>query len=250
MEAVTVRDVKHVAPINKEVVNDYFENKEHRTKAWVEAGKNLETQQQGSPASRWPLYVVEFKYVSFYFLYHRAGRHDFFFLDDSSITVRVGDLAIVEADRGKDLGRVVRDDIKNAKQLEEFQARNVDMIVDSQFPKEVVPKRLFRLASPSEVSMLSSKMEDESKALSICQSKIRQKKLPMEVVDLEYQWDRRKLTLYFCAERRIDFRELVRDLFKIYKTRYVSFYSLTLVVEFGSIALILPRKLLLFNHLV
>jgi cell fate regulator YaaT (PSP1 superfamily) len=118
----------------------------------------------------------------------RAGRHDFFFLDDSSMSVRVGDLAIVEADRGKDLGRVVRDDILNTKQLEEFQARNVDMIVDSQFPKEVVPKRLFRLASPSEVSMLASKMDDESKALSICQSKIRQKKLPMEVVDLEYQW--------------------------------------------------------------
>ncbi|KAK9708463.1 hypothetical protein K7432_009618 [Basidiobolus ranarum] len=53
----------------------------------------------------------------------------------------------------------------------------------------------------------------------VCQAKVRQKKLPMEVMDAEYQWDRRKLTFYFIAERRIDFRELVRDLFKIYKTR-------------------------------
>ncbi|KAI9312258.1 PSP1 C-terminal conserved region-domain-containing protein [Dichotomocladium elegans] len=41
----------------------------------------------------------------------------------------------------------------------------------------------------------------------------------MDIVDAEYQWDRRKLTFYFVAERRVDFRELVRDLFRIYKTR-------------------------------
>lgn len=41
----------------------------------------------------------------------------------------------------------------------------------------------------------------------------------MDVVDAEYQWDRNKLTFYFIADRRIDFRELVRDLFRIYKTR-------------------------------
>ncbi|KDN39652.1 hypothetical protein RSAG8_08680, partial [Rhizoctonia solani AG-8 WAC10335] len=43
--------------------------------------------------------------------------------------------------------------------------------------------------------------------------------LPMEVIDAEYQWDRRKLTFYYVAERRIDFRELVRELFRLYKTR-------------------------------
>lgn len=76
-------------------------------------------------------------------------------------------------------------------------------------------------------------MQDEVKALQLCQSKVRQKKLPMEVIDAEYQWyaasfafiqsfahkctrcrDRRKLTFYFVAEKRIDFRELVRELFR------------------------------------
>lgn len=75
-------------------------------------------------------------------------------------------------------------------------------------------------------------MQDEVKALQLCQNKVRQKKLPMEVVDAEYQWwdsfffskhpglptfccrDRRKLTFYFIAEKRIDFRELVRELFR------------------------------------
>jgi len=75
-------------------------------------------------------------------------------------------------------------------------------------------------------------MQDEVKALQLCQNKVRQKKLPMDVVDAEYQWcvlflceyhyllihfslrDRRKLTFYFVAEKRIDFRELVRELFR------------------------------------
>ena len=75
-------------------------------------------------------------------------------------------------------------------------------------------------------------MQDEVKALQLCQSKVRAKKLPMEVVDAEYQWcgissyglcaallteyrrDRRKLTFYFVADKRIDFRELVRELFR------------------------------------
>ena len=59
-----------------------------------------------------------------------------------------------------------------------------------------------------------TKRQDEDKALSLCQMKVKQRKLPMEVIDAEYQWDRRKLTFYFIAEKRIDFRELVRELFR------------------------------------
>jgi cell fate regulator YaaT (PSP1 superfamily) len=43
--------------------------------------------------------------------------------------------------------------------------------------------------------------------------------LPMEVCDAEWQWDRRKLTFYYTADTRVDFRELVRELFRVYKTR-------------------------------
>ena len=67
--------------------------------------------------------------------------------------------------------------------------------------------------------MLLEKARDEAKCLAIVQAKSRQKNLPMEIVDAEYQWDRRKLTFFFVSEQRIDFRELVKDLFKIYKTR-------------------------------
>jgi len=197
----------------------------------------------------------------------------------SSYPLKVGDLVIVEADRGRDLGRVVNDNIT----VEEVEAwldagRSASGQIisggngnDSQqswsesspmptpisptgvyagisipppgasglglggaanLPsgaganatgapnkKEINPKQIYAKAGPAEASVLAAKMSDELKALQLCQSKVRVKKLPMEVVDAEYQWDRRKLTFYFVADKRIDFRELVRELFRLYKTR-------------------------------
>ncbi|QRV76982.1 hypothetical protein RhiJN_19829 [Ceratobasidium sp. AG-Ba] len=150
-----------------------------------------------------PLYVVEFK----------AGRTDLFFTPDGAVDepIRRGDLVIVEADRGKDLGKVVNDSISLA-EVERFMMEGAD---DGQGGrKEIMPKRIYARAGPADTQLLLSKMQDEVKALQLCQTKIRQKKLPMEVIDAEYQWDRRKLTFYYVADRRIDFRELVRELFR------------------------------------
>ncbi|KAF9321412.1 hypothetical protein BG003_001925 [Podila horticola] len=164
------------------------------------------------------LYVVEFK----------AGRSDLFYATKSSgLQLRCGDLVMVEADRGKDLGKITNDSI-TPQQVQALQIQNAEAAVTAslgqpdggiRMPKEVHPKRIFRLAHTTEVALLETKSQDELKAMVVCQAKVRQKKLPMEVVDAEYQWDRRKLTFFFVAERRIDFRELVRELFKIYKTR-------------------------------
>jgi cell fate regulator YaaT (PSP1 superfamily) len=223
-------------------INDYFENKEYRVRAFSEAGKNLQTQaeraaaaaqaaaaaaqasaaqaeleatpspSQSAPAAyTWPLLVVEFK----------AGRTDFFYAsDDLERPLKKGDIVIVEADRGKDLGKVVEDNIQSVQELQYYQRRLAEILPELHSSnKTVVPKRIYRTAQPSEITTLFAKSQDEAKAMSVCQTKIRQKNLPMEVVDSEYQWDRRKLTFYFVADRRIDFRELVRELFKIYKTR-------------------------------
>lgn len=175
------------------------------------------------PAS-WPLYIVEFK----------AGRTDLFYLTDLSQDVRIGDLVMVEADRGKDLGKVVNDTITIA-EVEAFQRqqranaqRDANGGIDEPpmspgggngnpsggGKKDINPKMMYGKARPEETQQLVTKMQDEMKALALCQNKVRAKKLPMEVVDAEYQWDRRKLTFYFVAEKRIDFRELVRELFR------------------------------------
>jgi hypothetical protein len=171
------------------------------------------------PAS-WPLYIVEFK----------AGRTDLFYLTDLSLDIRVGDLVIVEADRGKDLGKVVNDTI-TLEEVEAFQREQKERVgygdsgplspggQQGGSKKEINPKMIYGKAQPQDTQHLVTKIQDEMKALQLCQSKVRQKKLPMEVIDAEYQWDRRKLTFYFVAEKRIDFRELVRELFRLYKTR-------------------------------
>lgn len=173
------------------------------------------------PAS-WPLYIVEFK----------AGRTDLFYLTDLSQDIRVGDLVIVEADRGKDLGKVINDTITIA-EVEAFQKQQMARVgfgqptspggasgsSSSGTKKEINPKMIYGKAQAHDTQGLVTKLQDEMKALQLCQTKVRAKKLPMEVVDAEYQWDRRKLTFYFVAEKRIDFRELVRELFRLYKTR-------------------------------
>ncbi|KAI8369265.1 PSP1 C-terminal conserved region-domain-containing protein [Radiomyces spectabilis] len=165
-----------------------------------------------------PLYKVAFK----------AGRSELCYLSDKDAWIRLpkmGDLVIIEADRGRDLGTIVADRV-NASELcgkEEIMSPPADPLSVTDTgrinPKDVYVKQMFRLAESAEIASLATKSQDEAKALLVCQAKIKQKGLCMEVLNAEYQWDRRKLTFYFVADQRIDFRELVRELFKIYKTR-------------------------------
>lgn len=223
---------QHNQQVQQQVADDYFDTD---SRGYQDLGK-------GIPLSRLdpklPLYMVEFK----------GGRTDFFYvLDSNQFHPQLGDLVIVEADRGKDLGKVAANTLtidqvslleqKKQAQLQQLEnnekekqaAANAEKngggeeeTAVQQTPKqqrEIHIKRIFRLATPDEINLLLVKGQDEHKALVVCQQKTKQRKLPMEVVDAEYQWDRRKLTFYFEAENRIDFRELVRELFKIYKTR-------------------------------
>ncbi|KAI8378112.1 PSP1 C-terminal conserved region-domain-containing protein [Choanephora cucurbitarum] len=204
-------------PASSQVADDYFDTD---PRGFQDLGK-------GVPISRLdpkvPLYMVEFK----------GGRTDFFYvLDSNQFHPQIGDLVIVEGDRGKDLGKVAANTLtleqvtileqrKQAQlqQLESEKDKEEDTATPAKAPREIHIKRIFRLAASDEINLLLVKGQDEHKALVVCQQKTKQRKLPMEVVDAEYQWDRRKLTFYFEAENRIDFRELVRELFKIYKTR-------------------------------
>jgi len=169
--------------------------------------------------SHWHLYIVEFK----------AGRTDLFYSAELTNEIRVGDLVIVEADRGKDLGKVVNDTItlREVEAFQKAQAARYGGGEESGSPgggsggskKDINPKRIFGRARSQDIQLLAAKSADEERALDLCRTKARQKKLPMEVIDAEFQWDRRKLTFYFIADKRIDFRELVRELFRVFKTR-------------------------------
>ncbi|KAI8076734.1 PSP1 C-terminal conserved region-domain-containing protein [Halteromyces radiatus] len=163
------------------------------------------------------LYTVEFK----------AGRTDIcYIMQGDNIEPQVGDLVIVEADRGRDIGKVTSIQTANDIMKHHHQQDRATTTTDRDSTvgstgssSSCHVKRLYRLADADEVISLATKQLDEEKALLVCQTKIQQKQLPMQVVNAEYQWDRRKLTFYFLADQRIDFRELVRELFKTYKTR-------------------------------
>lgn len=205
-------------------VDRYFSSDDHRTRtrthlAQTAAAQSALMTQSSSPLPIGPLYIVEFK----------ACRTDVFYVaEGSGLEVHVGDLVIVEADRGRDLGKVIRENVtmSQVRALKAQQAREQALAMGGQQDdtekinaNNVQPKLIYRLSQSSEIAMLLVKSQDEQQAMLVCQAKVRQRKLPMEVLDGEYQWDRRKLTFYYYASQRIDFRELVRDLFKIYKTR-------------------------------
>ncbi|CAB9517051.1 PSP1 domain protein [Seminavis robusta] len=143
--------------------------------------------------------------------------------------LEVGTYVKVEADRGEDLGIVigkVAADKYNFSARSAYRSHSMGGISDLMpTPNGLSPpgttdlKCIIRLATHDEVSLLAIKRDEEEELLKICRTKVRQRGLPMNVVDAEYQFDRHKLTFFFEAEGRIDFRELVRDLFSMYKTR-------------------------------
>ncbi len=149
------------------------------------------------------VYTVKFK----------RSQKNFFLSDQIKGDIKIGSYVKVEADRGEDLGIVLsRIPIEKFNPGARLNAPNHG-IPDLQL------KRILRLASDEEISLLGLKEEEEAELLKICRNKTLQRGLPMNVVDAEYQFDRHKLTFFFEANCRVDFRELVRDLFSIYKTR-------------------------------
>lgn len=184
-----------------------------------------------------PLYIVEFK----------AGRTDLFYVEDAQhLSLQKGDLVVVEADRGKDLGKCLTSCTLD--EVRDFQMHQVESALGqlaanagggatiggvgtlppdqqpsaaaiARMTKEIHPKKIYGLASPADVALLAVKAADEQKALNVCRAKVLQHQLPMEVTDAEFQFDRRRLTFFYIADRRIDFRNLVKDLFRLYKTR-------------------------------
>ncbi|HIE04125.1 MAG TPA: hypothetical protein EYP61_05145 [Candidatus Latescibacteria bacterium] len=130
----------------------------------------------------------------------KGERRDFF-LNPQNVPVSVGDAVIVEADRGVDLGYVLR----------------MGKLVWQRKPERV--GNILRRATPEEVASLAQKAKKEEGAFRTCREKIAQHGLKMKLVDVEYQFDGKKITFYFTAEHRVDFRDLVRDLAKYFHTR-------------------------------
>ena len=132
--------------------------------------------------------------------FRNSGKNYFFAPGD--LTFTLGEKVIVETARGIELGRIAQT------------AHRVDADRITQPLKKVMRK-----ATPDDVERSDRNRELEVSAAEIAQKKIEARKLEMNLVDVEYTFDNSKLIFYFTAENRVDFRELVKDLAGIFRTR-------------------------------
>lgn len=154
--------------------------------------------------------IVQLGDTTLYLVEFGSGRLDIAYTGDD-INGEINNFVIIEADRGEDCGMIVGITTK-------YKYRTL-LSKLSEVPKEVQPKRIFRKATKRDLETLKLKEQSETEALMSCRKRVREKTLEMEVLGCEYQWDKHKLTFFFISEKRIDFRELVKELYKIYKTR-------------------------------
>ena len=117
--------------------------------------------------------------------------------------IKEGDYVIVEHDRGLDYGQVVSP------------AQNSGVGSNS----KDTPKKIVRLAGEADLKQIQENRVKAKEAFSMCFKKIEEHKLDMKLVRAEYSFDRTKIIFYFTANGRIDFRNLVKDLAKIFKAR-------------------------------
>lgn len=132
--------------------------------------------------------------------FKRPGK--VYFFDAGNIDVNVKDKVIVETAMGQEIGEV----IINNKNLANNKIKT--------FLKPIV-----RVATGKDLKHLQENKEKEKEAFKICEEKIKSHNLNMSLVDVAYTFDNAKLLFYFTADSRIDFRELVKDLASIFKTR-------------------------------
>lgn len=125
-----------------------------------------------------------------------------YYFDPENIEIKKGDSVIVETSRGVEFGSVV---LAN-KEISE------DEIVSPL-------KKVLRKATDDDIKVMLDNKEKEKQAFEKCVKKIEEHELAMKLVDVEYTFDHNKILFYFTADGRIDFRELVRDLASLFKTR-------------------------------
>lgn len=132
--------------------------------------------------------------------FKKAGK--IYYFDPGELVLSLGDNVIVETARGLEYGEVV---------IAPRQVADADVVT----PLKMVQ----RLATPADVRQVEENHRQEKNAFAICQQKIAAHGLPMNLVDVEYTFDVNKIIFYFTAEGRIDFRELVKDLAAVFRTR-------------------------------
>ena len=132
--------------------------------------------------------------------FRNAGK--IYYFDPTDLEIKTGDHVIVETARGIEYGSVVL----GCREVED--------------EKVIQPlKPVIRMATKADDEVEKRNHEKEKDAFKICKEKIKKHGLQMKLIDAEYTFDNNKVLFYFTADGRIDFRELVKDLASVFKTR-------------------------------
>ncbi len=146
--------------------------------------------------------MAEFAEVHF-----KGNRREYFTAEEMSL--RPGQQVIVEADRGEDLGEITA----------------VGLIAERKCSSSggcstpVPEKRVLRVARPDEVKTVAALRGDEARVREETRRLVQKHGLKMKVTEATWQFDRNRLIIHFTADRRVDFRHLVRDLARAFRTR-------------------------------
>lgn len=143
------------------------------------------------------------------------GHRQEYFQWTGEDALRPGEPVIVEAERGKDLGRVSAVGPVAEKKCVRCQACGTPETLAG----GTAPKRILRRATPDDLQAADRLRAEEDGVRRSVRERARAHTLAMKISDAEWQWDRQKLTVYFTAEQRVDFRALVRDLAAQFRTR-------------------------------
>ena len=125
-----------------------------------------------------------------------------YYFDPDGADLKIGDRVIVETSRGVECGMVAMEN----RQLS-----------DSRVTTPL--KKMIRKATEADLKKVEENHKKEKRAFAVCEQKIKQHKLDMKLVNVEYTFDNNKILFYFTADGRVDFRELVKDLAFVFKTR-------------------------------
>lgn len=132
--------------------------------------------------------------------FRNAGK--VYYFAPGKLRIRQGDHVVVETARGIEYGYVVL---------------GIKEVEDSKIIQPLKP--VMRVATPEDDEKARKNKEKEREAFKICLEKIRKHELEMKLIDAEYTFDNNKVLFFFTADGRIDFRELVKDLASVFKTR-------------------------------
>jgi len=152
---------------------------------------NQTTETAHSPVEFYKVVGVRFK---------RAGK--IYYFDPNNLDLKIDQEVIVETARGMEYGTV--------------------KIGPKEVPAaEITPplKKVIRAAGEKDKAQYLENKDKEANAFRICLEKIKQHQLEMKLIDVEYTFDRNKVIFYFTADGRVDFRELVKDLASVFRTR-------------------------------